>query len=49
MEKKISLSFCQVHSRIFLKLYLKEKNKLLISLNNKKDILISKNSEYVFI
>ena len=25
------------------------KNKLLISLNNKKDILISKNSEYVFI
>ena len=33
----------------FFKIIFEGKNKLLISLNNKKDILISKNSEYVFI
>ena len=33
----------------FFKIIFEEKNKLLISLDNKKEILISKNSDYVFI
>ena len=33
----------------FFKIIFEEKNKLLISLDNKKEILISKNSDYIFI